>query len=105
MSDRPHCRFHAEGYPATYVLDALDGGDERAFGAHLPDCPLCRDDVTALRVTAAHLPLALDAPPPPPALRERLLAAIAAEQAPRPAPHRCCRPRPLCRCSRRMRVR
>ena len=81
MSDRPRCRFHAEGYPATYVLDALDGGDERAFVAHLPNCPLCRDEVMALRATAALVPLALDAPPPPPGLRRRLVAAIAAEEA------------------------
>jgi anti-sigma-K factor RskA len=63
-----------------YALDALDDRDAREFEDHLRRCEQCRDEVTALRSTAASL--AHDVPPaaPPPELRERILAAARAER-------------------------
>jgi anti-sigma-K factor RskA len=63
-----------------YALDALDDRDAREFEDHLRRCEPCRDEVNALRSTAASL--AHDAPPaaPPPELRERILATARAER-------------------------
>lgn len=85
----PLCDFAEEGYPATYVLRALDGADLARFRAHLPTCPVCTAEVATFGVTAAQFPLALDeadpARQPAPELRGRILAAIAAERDDRPA--------------------
>jgi hypothetical protein len=35
-----HCTFAAEGFPAAYVLTALDGTELAQFRAHLPTCPI-----------------------------------------------------------------
>ena len=51
-----NCPFAEEGYPAVYVLDALDGDDLARFRAHLPTCPICTAEVATLGVTAAQLP-------------------------------------------------
>ena len=82
-----HCTFAEEGYPAAYVLEALDGEDLARFRIHVPTCPICTAEVATLGVTAAQFPLlidpdTLDAPElqPSPELRDRLLAAIAAER-------------------------
>ena len=81
------CALAEEGYPAAYVLEALDGADLVRFRAHVPHCPVCTAEVATLGVTAAQLPLLLDpdaddAPDlqPSPELRTRLLDAIAAER-------------------------
>ncbi len=79
-----NCPFAEEGYPAVYVLDALDGDDLARFRAHLPTCPICTAEVATLGVTAAQLPFLIDdtAPEsqPSPELRQRLLDAVAAER-------------------------
>lgn len=81
----PHCPLTNDGYPAVYVLAALDGAELAQFRAHLPTCPICTAEVATLGVTAAQLPLLIDetAPEsqPSPALRQRLLDAVAAERA------------------------
>ncbi|MDX6465507.1 MAG: hypothetical protein QOI27_547 [Gaiellaceae bacterium] len=63
-----------------YALDALDPREAGEFEEHLRRCEPCRDEVAALRSTAASL--AHDAPPaaPPPELRERILATARAER-------------------------
>jgi hypothetical protein len=85
-----HCSFADEGFPAAYVLDALDGAELREYRAHLPICPICTAEVATLGATAAQFPLLIDdtAPEsqPSPALRQRLLDTIAAERAPVAAP-------------------
>ena len=81
-----HCTFAEEGYPATYVLEALDGEELAQFRAHLATCPICTAEVVTLGATAAQLPLLIDETvpesQPSPELRQRLLDAIAAERVP-----------------------
>lgn len=85
-----HCTFADEGFPAAYVLDALDGTELAQFRAHLPTCPICTAEVATLGATAAQFPLLIDdtAPDsqPSPALRQRLLDAVAAERPAAAAP-------------------
>ncbi len=85
-----HCTFADEGFPAAYVLDALDGAELAQFRAHLPTCPICTAEVATLGTTAAQLPLLIDdtAPEsqPTPALRQRILDAVAPERAPAASP-------------------
>ena len=78
MDDRA---FHEQGFPEAYALDGLDGDERRAFAAHLAGCATCRADVAAARAVAAQLPLALDDAEPSPALRARILGAIAEDRA------------------------
>lgn len=59
----------------AYAVDALDDVERAQFQQHLAVCPECRDEVASLR-EAATLLGGLDATPPPPALRDRVLAEI-----------------------------
>jgi anti-sigma-K factor RskA len=59
---------------AAYALDALDPAEREAFEEHLARCVECRGTVAAFQDLAADLAHEADAPPPPPALRERILA-------------------------------
>lgn len=83
VTDSPTCSFHEQGFPAVYALDALDGAERHDFEAHLLACPVCSAEVAALGVTAAQLSLAVDetAATPSPALRQRILDAVAADSA------------------------
>jgi anti-sigma-K factor RskA len=65
---------------AAYALHALDSDEERAFEAHLARCDDCRETVADFEETASALAYDVDSPPPPPALRDRVLAAAAAER-------------------------
>ena len=58
---------------AAYALDALDSSEEREFEEHLAACEPCRDELASLRETAAALAYDAPGPPPPLALRERIL--------------------------------
>jgi anti-sigma-K factor RskA len=58
---------------AAYALDALDADERREFEGHLPHCPECREAVGSFQETASALAHHVDMPPPPPALRERIL--------------------------------
>jgi anti-sigma-K factor RskA len=66
---------------AAYALDALDEADEREYEAHLRGCESCRDELAAFTDAATSLAYAVDAPAPPPALRERILESARAERA------------------------
>lgn len=66
---------------AAYALDALDADETKAYEAHLAQCEQCREELTSLSASATALAWAVDAPPPPAALRERILATAAAERA------------------------
>lgn len=57
----------------AYVLDAIEPDERVAFETHLAQCDSCRQEVAALRRTAASLGETL-ATPPPPELRPRVLA-------------------------------
>lgn len=74
-----------------YVADALSPREQAEFERHLTTCQNCRDEVREFRETTAELS-ALVATPPPPELREQLLATIATTRPeppePQPAGHR-----------------
>jgi anti-sigma-K factor RskA len=65
---------------AAYALDALDTGDRAAFEEHLAHCEECRAAVASYQDVAGELAYDTEAPPPPPALRERILADAARER-------------------------
>jgi anti-sigma-K factor RskA len=58
---------------AAYALDALDPEERWTFEQHLYSCERCREEVAALRETAAELAYVPEGPAPPPQLRERIL--------------------------------
>jgi anti-sigma factor RsiW len=62
---------------AGYVLGTLTPAETSAFEAHLPGCPDCAAEIAELQSLPSLLAGA--APSPPAALRDRTLAAIAAE--------------------------
>jgi anti-sigma factor RsiW len=66
---------------AAYALDALDPEEARAYEEHLATCPECRRELAGLSGAAGALAFAVDSPPPPEALRGRILEAARAERA------------------------
>ena len=64
----------------AYALDALGPDEQRRYEDHLARCERCREELVSLRETTAALAYAVDAPAPPPALRERILAQAASER-------------------------
>ena len=65
---------------AAYALDALDERDEREYEAHLARCPRCREELASFTETATSLAYGVESPPPPPALRDRILERARAER-------------------------
>jgi anti-sigma factor RsiW len=65
---------------ALYALDVLSGDERARFEEHLDECERCRSDLAGLRDAAGSLAFAVEGPPPPPELRERILAGARAEQ-------------------------
>jgi anti-sigma-K factor RskA len=61
---------------AAYALDALDQHERAAFEAHYESCDVCRSDVLEFRETMASVAESLAAPPPP-SLKDRVMADIA----------------------------
>jgi len=61
----------------AYALDALDGAERGRFERHLASCRTCPDEVRGYAAAAAVLGLAA-AVTPPPALKGRVLDAVAA---------------------------
>ena len=82
----PHDEYREDA--AAYLLGALDADAQRAFEAHLADCPQCTAAVAELRpaldllaqVQAADLLAADSTPEPGPPLLPALLAAAATRQ-------------------------
>jgi anti-sigma-K factor RskA len=66
---------------AAYALDALDGPERREFEEHLKHCPECRDAVASFQEAASALAFQAEMPPPPPALRARILDEARRERA------------------------
>lgn len=73
----------------VYALNAMTGAQEDKFERHLDSCQPCVHEVRGLHETVSELALAATAPPPP-RLRDRVLAAVplteqlpAARQSPR----------------------
>ena len=81
-ADSRHDRYSA--LACGWTLSALEPEDEVGFVSHLADCPLCERTVVETTRTMADLATALPDAGPPPELRGRLLAAIAAETPIRP---------------------
>jgi anti-sigma-K factor RskA len=65
---------------AGYALDALDATERDAFEAHLADCDQCRAEVASFGEIAAALAIGAAGPEPRAELRDRILAAVAAEE-------------------------
>jgi anti-sigma-K factor RskA len=65
---------------AAYALDALDEHEEREYEAHLARCPRCREELASLTETATSLAYGIEAPAPPPDLRDRILVRARAER-------------------------
>jgi anti-sigma factor RsiW len=66
---------------APYALDALTPDDRARFEQHLATCEDCRADLAGLADAASSLAFAVEGPPPPEALRGRILEAARAEGA------------------------
>jgi anti-sigma factor RsiW len=65
---------------AAYALDALDPDERREYEAHLARCKRCRTELASLSEAATALAYDVDAPAPPPQLRERILERARAER-------------------------
>ena len=75
---------HEEWLPQAeiYALGALDGDELTAFEAHLADgCPECEQHILKAREALTFLPHSLEPVAPPPSVKARVLAQIAAEAA------------------------
>jgi len=72
------------------ALDALDGQDFLDFREHVPGCAECQAELAAYEEVAGRMGASVSAVPPPPAVRDRVLASIGAAvgtpRPPRPAP-------------------
>ncbi|HZO96469.1 MAG TPA: anti-sigma factor [Gaiellaceae bacterium] len=64
----------------AYALDALEPAEARLFEEHLAGCESCRSELAVLSESAAALAFAAGPAPPPPELRDRILAAVRAER-------------------------
>jgi len=63
----------------AWALSALDPEDEERFAEHLPGCTRCTATVRESLYTVADLAYGLPDEAPPPSLKARLIAAVAAE--------------------------
>ena len=75
----------AEQHLASYALGALDGESRAALEQHLAGCPACRLMLEQDQQIVQQLPRAVNLIDPPPELKTRLMARIAASQAANPA--------------------
>ena len=65
--------FELHDLTAGYALDALSEDEERAYEQHLRRCARCQEELRLFHDTAVALAHGVEAPPPPPALRDRIL--------------------------------
>lgn len=86
MTETPNNREGCGIDVAAYALGALDPAEAEAFAAHLETCSVCREELAEFENVVAALPMSAPRHPAPPALRRRVLDAVAAE--PRSAPAR-----------------
>lgn len=70
----------------VYALDAVEGDDRLEIQSHLESCPACRTSLEACLLAAGDLAMLAEPVTPPPALRTRLLQAVAESAQPGPAP-------------------
>jgi anti-sigma-K factor RskA len=65
---------------AAYALHALGDDEGHSFEEHLAGCERCREELAGLREAAAGLAYGVAGPPPPPELKERILAQARSER-------------------------
>jgi anti-sigma-K factor RskA len=65
---------------AAYALDALDERETAEYESHLARCERCREQLNEFREAAAALAYAVEAPQPPPELRDRILVQAVSER-------------------------
>jgi anti-sigma-K factor RskA len=71
----------------AFALGAVDAEEAAAVRAHLATCAECQAEIAELWLAVDSLPSTIEPMEPPPALRDRIAAAIAVEAAsPAPAP-------------------
>ncbi|MFE9775455.1 anti-sigma factor domain-containing protein [Streptomyces sp. NPDC005931] len=75
LFDRLLRRGELHSLAAPYALDALEPAERVRFERHLGSCERCAAEVRALAEDAVRLACSTAAPPPP-ALRDRVLAAV-----------------------------
>jgi anti-sigma-K factor RskA len=83
MSERDHESRRDE--IAAFLIGALDPGEAAELERHLAGCPDCRAELRWLEPAAQLLPESVERVPPPPELRERILAQASSEIPPAPA--------------------
>jgi anti-sigma-K factor RskA len=83
MSDEePMSGIHDCGADAAaYALGALEPDEAERFKAHLEDCVICRDELTAFQQVTDALPMAAPQHTVPRALRRRVLSQVRTEAA------------------------
>jgi anti-sigma factor RsiW len=64
----------------AYALDALGEAEQREYEEHLAQCARCQRELATLGETASMLAYGAEAPPPPEALRQRILETARAER-------------------------
>jgi anti-sigma-K factor RskA len=65
----------------AFALGALEAGEERAIGSHVPGCARCTRELEALMPAVGVLGESVEQLEPPPELRERVLAVVRSEAA------------------------
>jgi anti-sigma-K factor RskA len=73
MSDE----LHVLDLIPAYSLGCLDGGDLAAVTGHLASCESCRQELIAYQDLVDQLPMALTQTSPPPAVKQKLMQAVA----------------------------
>ena len=85
MSDPQMTHEQALDLAPAYVLGALEPAEEAAVREHLLSCPLSHDEFVDLGGVVSYLAESVEQVEPPPALRDRIMAAAAADLAARAA--------------------
>lgn len=76
---RRECQERYQDDLAAYALSALDDSEARQLEEHLADCETCNERLRWLQPAVDLIPATVRQLDPPPALRERVMAAVRAE--------------------------
>ena len=63
----------------AYVLGAMAPAEREEFEVHLATCSVCQEEIDELRPAAEALPMASPPMPPPPELKDRIMAEVERE--------------------------
>jgi anti-sigma-K factor RskA len=74
--ERLNCE-QVQALAGAFALDAVSEEEANAIREHIETCADCRKDIRRMVEVAQLMPLALDEVAPPPALRQRILDAVA----------------------------